>query len=147
MDSARNNIPAPAGLPFLGNVLDIQDEVPIRGLERMADIHGPIFKLNMLGNERIFIADAALLEEVCDEKRFWKAPGDAVASLSSNIQSRQGLFTARSEDEMDWQQAHRTLMPAFGPLSIQEMYAAFTNPLLLTLADHDFQVSGDARHC
>lgn len=118
---ARDKIPSPRGLPIIGNVLDIQDEVPIHGLEHLIDIYGPILKLNLLGNERITVASVELLEELCDEKRFWKAPGDSLASLQRKG-ARSGLFTAPSEQDMDWQQAHRTLMPAFGPLSIQQMF-------------------------
>jgi cytochrome P450/NADPH-cytochrome P450 reductase len=33
-----------------------------------------------------------------------------------------GLFTARGEEEENWGIAHRILMPAFGPLSIQGMF-------------------------
>ena len=122
MADARNNIPSPRGLPIVGNILDIQDEVPIHGLERLIDIYGPIIKLNILGNERITVANVELLEELCDEKRFWKTPGDGVTSLKGKKQGPSGLFSAPTEDDMDWQQAHRTLMPAFGPLSIQQMF-------------------------
>ena len=124
MANARDNIPSPPGLPIIGNILDVQNEVPIYGLERLIDIHGPIIKLNLLGNERIFVGSAELVEELCDEKRFWKTPGDGLASLSKNSRKKSaaGLFTAPSEENLDWQQAHRTLMPAFGPLSIQSMF-------------------------
>ena len=79
-------------------------------------------KLNLLGKERIVVGNVELLEELCDEKRFWKTPGDGVSSLKSKQDSRSGLFGAPTEDSVDWQQAHRTLMPAFGPLSIQQMF-------------------------
>ena len=121
MADARKNIPSPPGLPLIGNILDVQDEVPIHGIERLIDIYGPIVKLNLLGNDRITIGSAELVEELCDEKRFWKTPGDGLASLKKGDKS-DGLFTAPSEETVDWQQAHRTLMPAFGPLSIQQMF-------------------------
>lgn len=119
--NARENIPSPKGLPIVGNLLDLQDEVPIHGLERLADIYGPIFKLNVVGQERITVASAELVEELCDEKRFWKTPGDGLASINRKG-GRSGLFTSPSEEDPDWQQAHRTLMPAFGPLAIQDMF-------------------------
>ena len=128
-DNPRNNIPSPKGYPFIGNILDIQDEVPVHGLERLIDIYGPIIKLNLLGRKRITIANVELLEELCDEKRFWKTPGDGVTALSDKKRGaagagkdHKGLFSAPSEEDLDWQQAHRTLMPAFGPLSIQQMF-------------------------
>lgn len=122
MGTARDNIPVPRGLPILGNILDIQDEVPIYGLERLFDIHGPIVNFNILGRSRLMVGNVALLSEICDEKRFWKTPSDALDSLRDDPDDATGLFTASSEDEMDWQLAHRILMPAFGPLSIQQMF-------------------------
>ena len=121
MADARNNIPSPPGLPFVGNILDVQDEVPIHAIERLLDTYGPIVKLRIFGNERLFIGSAELLGELCDERRFWKTAGDGAASLTT-AGGRSGLFGAKSEEEPDWQQAHRTLMPAFGPLSIQQMF-------------------------
>ena len=125
MPSARDNIPSPQGLPVIGNLLEVQDEVPIRGIERFIDLCGPIVKLTFFGRERISIGSVELLEELCDEKRFWKTPSDALSALSKGPEAekpRRGLFTAPSEDDEDWQQAHRTLIPAFGPLSIQQMF-------------------------
>ncbi|KAF2809760.1 cytochrome P450 [Mytilinidion resinicola] len=115
-------IPSPKGLPFVGNLFDLNDEVPTRALERLADQYGPIFKLRTLGRERIIVADHELFEEVCDETRFCKATGGGLASLSSGSGGPKGLFTAPSEKDTDWAQAHRILMPAFGPISVRGMF-------------------------
>jgi cytochrome P450/NADPH-cytochrome P450 reductase len=124
--TARDNIPSPRGLPLVGNVLDVQDEVPIHGVERISQLYGEIVKLRFFGKEIITISSVALLDEICDEKRFWKSPVDALANMAGKQaggeKPTRGLFSADSEDEMDWQQAHRVLMPAFGPLSIQQMF-------------------------
>lgn len=107
-NSPRDNIPSPPGLPLIGNLLDVQDEVPIRGLEHILDTYGDIAKLTFFGNERIIIGSVSLLEELCDEKRFWKTPSDGLASLKGKSANQHvGLFTAPSEDTVDWQLAHR----------------------------------------
>ncbi|RQM05945.1 hypothetical protein DH86_00002503, partial [Scytalidium sp. 3C] len=80
---------------------------------------GPIFKLNLVGRETIFISSVALLNEVCDEKRFQKKVGAALEEIRNGVHD--GLFTAYP-GEHNWEIAHRTLMPAFGPLSIRGMY-------------------------
>lgn len=113
-------IPSPRGLPILGNLLDIQDEVPIRALDNLADVYGPIYKLRFGGSERIFISNRELLEEICDEKRFCKILPQGLSGLRDGKAS--GLFNAPHESDPDWGQAHRTLMPAFGPLAIREMF-------------------------
>jgi cytochrome P450 / NADPH-cytochrome P450 reductase len=114
-------IPHPPQLPFIGNILDLQDEVPARALENLANIYGPIYKLRIQNVERVFVCNHALVDEVCDEKRFWKMTSPALSSLAMGSKAR-GLFTAPSEADPDWVQAHRTLLPAFGPLAIQEMF-------------------------
>ncbi|ERS98334.1 hypothetical protein HMPREF1624_05118 [Sporothrix schenckii ATCC 58251] len=113
-------IPGPAGWPFIGNLLDVQGEVPIQAIEHIADIYGPIIKLSLAGNERLFVGGFDIFDELCDETRFYKLPPPA---LTQNARpGARGLFTSPSEKDADWGQAHRILMPAFGPLAIQNMF-------------------------
>ncbi|KAF2108226.1 bifunctional P-450:NADPH-P450 reductase [Lophiotrema nucula] len=116
-------VPAPPGLPVIGNLLDLAgSETPIGALEQLAEKWGPIYKLTLGGRERVIIANYALFEEVCDETRFFKVPGAGLDSLQSGSPGPPGLFTAPSEKHPDWGQAHRILVPAFGPLSIRNMF-------------------------
>ncbi len=127
-------IPGPRTLPLIGNLLDIWEDrsIPIRGLERLASIYGPIYQVTVNGQRRIVCSSAALLEELTDEKRFVKVPPPTLAA----IPGPKGLFIARNEDP-DWAQGHRILMPAFAPLSVQEMFADMkdiANQLILSWA-------------
>ena len=61
----------------------------------------------------------ALIHELCDDKRFRKPVVAALAEVRNGVHD--GLFTAR-EEETNWGIAHRILMPAFGPASIQGMF-------------------------
>lgn len=61
----------------------------------------------------------ALVHEVSDDKRFHKPVAAALAEIRNGVHD--GLFTARKE-ETNWGIAHRVLMPAFGPTSIQGMF-------------------------
>ena len=113
-------IPAPPGLPFVGNLFDVQDEIPLRALEHLADIYGPIYKLNIGGGSRVVISGIDLFEELCDETRFCKTLQAKLVTGPGRGPS--GLFTAPHESDPDWGQAHRILVPAFGPLAIQDMF-------------------------
>ncbi|KUI71998.1 hypothetical protein VM1G_07646 [Cytospora mali] len=115
-------IGGPPGLPFVGNIFDLQDEVPLRAIERLADIYGPIFKVRAPGRESVFISGFDLFDEMCDETRFYKLLGGKLAQAADASGKPQGLFTQKSEKEDDWGQAHRILMPAFGPLAVAEMF-------------------------
>jgi cytochrome P450/NADPH-cytochrome P450 reductase len=113
-------IPGPRALPLIGNLLDLQDEVPLNALERLADIYGPIFKITIRGQERTFVTNYELFDELCDETRFFKRAPQALQNNDSS--AAEGLFSAFSEKSEDWGQAHRILMPAFGPLAIEAMF-------------------------
>lgn len=119
---ARNNIPSPRGLPFLGNVFELESDLPIRELHRLLSVYGPIVKLNILGQEQIIVGDVALLEECCDETRFRKGFADGIDTQRNDDAQPKGLFSTPWEEGDDWQIAHRVLMPAFGPLAIQAMF-------------------------
>lgn len=129
-------IPGPPGLPLLGNLTDLDPLDGMGSLGRLADKYGKlslssfisvanltstgeIYKLNLAGVDKLFISSVSLLNEVCDEKRFTKAVSGALEEIRNGVED--GLFTAYP-GEHNWEVAHRTLMPAFGPLSIREMF-------------------------
>ncbi|KAL2059809.1 hypothetical protein VTL71DRAFT_10193 [Oculimacula yallundae] len=112
-------IPGPPGLPFVGNINDVDPAEATVSLCRLADTYGPIYKLTIGGIEKVFICNHELLNEVCDEKRYIKMVSGALDQLRNGISD--GLFTAYP-GEHNWEVAHRVLMPAFGPLSIRSMF-------------------------
>ncbi|EFR05015.1 bifunctional P-450:NADPH-P450 reductase [Nannizzia gypsea CBS 118893] len=112
-------IPGPAPLPIVGNAhnLDLVNSFTTFG--NLTDTYGPIFKLTLGGEEKIFITTHALMDEVCNEKRFSKLVAGGLAQIRNGVHD--GLFTAHP-GEHNWEIAHRVLMPAFGPLSIRAMF-------------------------
>ncbi|KAB8262944.1 cytochrome P450 [Aspergillus pseudonomiae] len=112
-------IPEPQGLPLLGNIKDVNPEFPLGSMVGLADELGEIYRLRFPGRTTVFISTYDLVNEVCDEKRFKKSVNSALSEVRNGVHD--GLFTAR-EGEVNWGIAHRVLMPAFGPLSIQSMF-------------------------
>lgn len=112
-------IPSPPGYPFLGNIPDVDTELPLGTFMHLADIYGPIYSMRFGSTVRTFISSAELLEEACDETRFRKIVTGSLCEVRNGAGS--GLFTAH-HGEKDWEIAHRILMPAFGPLSIRNMF-------------------------
>ena len=111
-------IPGPPGLPVVGNIFDLVfEETSLRAREHLAEIYGPIYQIRIAGKRRIVCASAELLVELTDEKRFVKL---APAAISGGSEAK-GLFAAENEDP-DWGQSHRILMPAFGPLAVEGMF-------------------------
>ncbi|ESZ96262.1 hypothetical protein SBOR_3317 [Sclerotinia borealis F-4128] len=112
-------IPGPKAKPLVGHLLDLMDEeAPLRAIEHMAVEYGPIYKYTRGGNRIIVVSSVEIMEELGDESRFEKAPPMA---LGKEDEWPAGLFTAANDDP-DWGQAHRILVPAFGPLAIEGMY-------------------------
>ena len=127
-------IPSPPGLPLVGNLLQVARPQPgepaLKPFERLADEYGPIYKLKLGGRERIAIANHELFAEVCDETRFYKHAGLGLDNLNKTpgASDARGLFTSPSEKDPDWEQAHRILIPAFGPLAIRNMFGGNEHP-------------------
>jgi cytochrome P450 len=80
---------------------------------------GTIFKINIMGQQIVFIAGAALVEEVCDEKRFRKAVMGPVAEIRHAVHD--ALFSAY-DNEPSWGIAHRIMAPLLTPVSVQKTF-------------------------
>ncbi|PWY92638.1 cytochrome P450 [Aspergillus heteromorphus CBS 117.55] len=113
-------IPGPKGVPFLGNIYDVEQEVPLRSYELMADSYGPIYRLTTYGQSKLYVSSHELVNEISDGERFIKAV-DAGLEEVRNL-THDGLFTAKYPGEENWLLAHRILLPAFGPLAIRNMF-------------------------
>ncbi|KAE9393363.1 cytochrome P450 [Gymnopus androsaceus JB14] len=111
-------IPQPPRLPFIGNVTQLDRELPINGFTLLAQQYGEIFKLDILGKEVIFLNTQELVNEVSDDTKFRKKIGGGLLQVRHALGD--GLFTA-DEHEPNWGIAHRLLMPAFNALAVRDM--------------------------
>jgi cytochrome P450 len=101
-------IPRPQGVPILGNIFDINPSNTWASLAKLAETYGEIFQVKVLGSTIVFIAGAALAEEICDRKRFRKYVGGPIVGIRYAVHD--ALFTAY-EDEQSWGVAHRIIAP------------------------------------
>ena len=78
------------------------------GRARSADVARPgeIFKITVIGKDVVFVASAALCEELCDEKRFRKFIGGPILEIRRLVHD--ALFSAYDE-EPSWGVHHRVL--------------------------------------
>jgi cytochrome P450/NADPH-cytochrome P450 reductase len=121
-------IPAPQGLPLLGNSLQIPAHYPIGHFAELADRYDEgLFRLDIVGRKVVFAYDPDLVAEACDETRFKKRIQPPLAIVRDF--AGDGLFTA-DIDAPVWGHAHRILMPAF---SQRAMKAYF--PQMLEVAE------------
>ncbi|KAI1869212.1 uncharacterized protein JN550_005842 [Neoarthrinium moseri] len=112
-------IPEPPGLPLIGHITSIDQTYPLGSFMDLAEKHGDIYRLRLPGRTVVVCSNHALVDELCNEKRFKKVPAGALKEIRDGVHD--GLFTAYLE-EPNWGIAHRVLMPAFGPISIRGMF-------------------------
>ncbi|KAH7194976.1 cytochrome P450 [Fusarium oxysporum] len=117
----RGQIPDPkVRLPVLGNLLDIDLHDSLASLMRIGKKYAPISTMEIGGRREILFRSGDLLDELCDETRFYKLVTGGVDKLRP-LAGANGHFTAQHGNE-DWGIAHRILMPLFGPLKIRDMF-------------------------
>ena len=112
-------IPQPPPTFLLGNLPDMEPNFPTRAFQRLADLYGEIYQLQ-LGARIVVLSTQELINEACDQDRFRK--DISRAQMEVRALTGDGLFTGAHEDghllkrEENWWKAHRLLIPAFGPL-------------------------------
>lgn len=87
---------------------------------------GPIFKIKVLGHQIVFVANAALLEEICDETRFRKCVTGPIVEIRRAVHD--SLFTAYHHEE-SWGIAHRILAPMVTPEAVKEVFSGMTETM------------------
>src|SRR3954447_2512306 len=119
MTSAYHPIPQPKPVPVLGNLPDLDADNGILRLMELAREHGPIYRLQLPGNEVLIVSSQELVDELCDESRFDKELSRPLREVRDF--AGDGLFTAETHED-NWGAAHRILMPAFGPAALRTMF-------------------------
>lgn len=141
-------IPQPKPRPIVGNLNDVDQDKGVFGLAELAKEYGPLFRLEVLGNNLLIVTSQELVNELCDETRFDKKLNRALLQVRDF--AGDGLFTADT-DEPNWGAAHRILMPAFGPAALHGMFDGMidiADQLLLKWErqgpEHSIDIGGDA---
>lgn len=119
-------IPHPARKPFVGNILSIGSESPVLDMWRIAQELGPIYWLDMPGMPVIVVSSAALVDELCDEKRFDKSTKGTLRRLRA---LSHGLFTSDT-NESTWSKPHNILLANFSQRAMQAYH-----PMMLDIAE------------
>ncbi|KAI5921808.1 cytochrome P450 [Camillea tinctor] len=112
-------IPQPPGVPLLGNIFDVDPNNTWASLKKLSEKYGEIFQIKVLGHTVVFVAGAALAEEICDEKRFRKYVGGPIVEIRYAVHD--ALFTA-FDHEASWGIAHRIIAPTLSPQALVEHF-------------------------
>ncbi|OAA53643.1 Riboflavin synthase-like beta-barrel [Niveomyces insectorum RCEF 264] len=85
-------VPSLPGWPVIGNLLDVQVEVPIEAPERLGDIYRPITTLYLAGIDRYIVTGFDIFGELCDETRFFQ-------SSTVGVHAERSAWLSRNEVE------------------------------------------------
>ena len=124
---ATEPLPSPAGLPVLGNLLQLPRARLMQHLHEVATRFDGVYALDVAGTRAIVVYGPDLVAELCDETRFRKVVTGPLSELRAA--AGDGLFTAR-RNETNWGKAHRVLLPAFALRSVKDYF-----PAMLEVAD------------
>ncbi|WP_083450250.1 cytochrome P450 [Luteipulveratus mongoliensis] len=114
------DLPHPDGRrPVIGDLLTVRPPRPFQNLLAAGENLGPLFEIKLARQKMVFVQDAALAQELCDETRFEKKLPPGLVALREN--AGDGLFTAYS-DEKNWWLAHDLLKPAFTRSAMQSYH-------------------------
>ncbi|MGV9743951.1 bifunctional cytochrome P450/NADPH--P450 reductase [Rhodococcus zopfii] len=113
-----DDLPGPHGLPWLGNLLDIDTHSPIDGFIALAREYGPIYKLSLPMGTRVMVSGADLVDDLCDDTRFDKQVGAGLGALRNSV-AGSGLFTSATDDPL-WHRAHNILMAPFSQQAMRD---------------------------
>ncbi|KAL4781089.1 cytochrome P450 [Aspergillus varians] len=115
-------IPQPKGLPILGNLFALDSKNPWASFNKLATQQPrPLFKINILGHNIVFVTSAALLEEICDETRFRKCVTGPIVQIRAAVHD--SLFTAFHTEAEIWGIAHRIMAPLVTPEAVGSIFS------------------------
>ncbi|ORE06120.1 cytochrome P450 [Rhizopus microsporus var. microsporus] len=116
-EQIREIIPGPTKLPFVGSLYEMLPNLT-EGWIRQFKTYGPVVEVSLLGKSIVGTNDPVIAEIFAKESEFFTKKITKAGLGEVKEFAGQGLFTTDT-DEMDWQLAHKLLMPAFSPRAIK----------------------------
>lgn len=114
-----DELPAPRGLPLVGNLLQVDRQRIHQQVERWARQYGPFFSFR-LGPRRLFVvADHAAMGTLLRDRPDGFRRTKRLAEISGEIGSAVGVFGAEGEA---WKRQRRMVMAGFDPRQLRAYF-------------------------
>lgn len=113
------DLPGPAGLPFLGNALQLRPRSVHADVEAMARRYGPLFRLSVGRQQALVVADAALVSGILRDRPDGFRRPDVTAQVSDEMGGERGVFLAEGAA---WRNQRKMVMQAFAPHAIKAYF-------------------------
>jgi cytochrome P450 len=114
-------LPAPRGLPLVGNLLQVDRQRIHQQVERWAGEFGPYFRIR-LGRRRVLVvADHAAMGTLLRDRPDGFRRTKKLAEISAEIGSAVGVFGAEGEA---WKRQRKMVMAGFDPRQLRAYFAS-----------------------
>ncbi|MYN01748.1 cytochrome P450 [Pseudoduganella sp. DS3] len=114
-----SDLPGPAGLPFLGNALQLRPRSVHADVEAMARRYGALFRLRVGRQQALVVADAALVGAILRDRPDGFRRPDVTAQVSDEMGGERGVFLAEGAA---WRKQRKMVMQAFAPHAIKAYF-------------------------
>lgn len=114
------DLPGPAGLPLVGNYLQIDFHEFHRQLERWADTYGPVYRMNLGPNVFVAFSDVEAANLLLKERPHAFGRRVALEKVFEEL-GFNGVFSADGED---WRRQRRIVITALNSAHLHEFYAS-----------------------
>lgn len=114
------DLPGPAGLPLVGNYLQIDFHEFHRQLERWADTYGPVYRMNLGPNVFVAFSELDAAQVLLKERPHAFGRRAALEKVFDEL-GFNGVFSA---DGDDWRRQRRIVITALNSAHLHEFYAS-----------------------
>ncbi|HEY4958715.1 MAG TPA: cytochrome P450 [Caldimonas sp.] len=113
------DLPAPPGLPFIGNLLQVDRARIHQQVERWARQYGPFFRMRLGSRQLFVVADHAAMGALFRDRPDGFRRTKRLAEISGEIGSAVGVFGAEGEA---WKRQRRMVMAGFDPRQLRAYF-------------------------
>ena len=121
------DLPAPRGLPIVGNLFQLSRPVIHRDMERLARELGPLFRVRVGARDMVAIADHALIGQVLRERpqSFRRSP--RTQQIGQEMGLMPGLFGSEGDS---WRPQRKMVMAGLDPTRVRGYFPMLLRVLL-----------------
>jgi cytochrome P450 len=111
-------LPGPPGLPWLGNMLQMDAQRPHVTMRQWGEAYRPIFRFAIGGKQFVGLTDHAAIQQLLRDRPARVRRMRSIQEVIDEIAGT-GLFSAEGED---WRRQRKLMAPAFNPASVQQYF-------------------------
>jgi cytochrome P450 len=118
-----SGLPGPKGIPFLGNLLQIDLKKLHLITEEWSSIYGDIYKFKLANRTIVAITDSALIKDILKNRPHLYRRVSSIERVGGELESN-GIFAAEGKQ---WERQRQITMQAFKPEQLRHFFPVMCN--------------------